>query len=329
MRDCRTKILSSPVPGSRFLVLGSWFAFRRPSSIVYYVLCSLFFTSLNRMLITGGSGYLGAELVRRALAAQTWDITATYHAHPVEWPGMRFVPLDLGDETAVQRLVAAVQPDVVVHTAYVQTGPRLWDVTALGAGRVAEVARAVGARLIHMSSDALFDGERVGAYTENDPPGPVTPYGEAKAEAERLVAQAHPDALLVRTSLIYGGHAPSDHEQLVLDVLQGKNDLAFFYDEMRCPVQVTDLADAVLELALLDCSGVLNVAGADVVSRYEFARLIAAAHGRSPDALRSASSATSGMRRPRNCALDSSVAQQLLHTLLRGVRAVLAPAGHN
>ncbi len=204
---------------------------------------------MKRILITGGSGYLGAELVRRALAAQTWDITVTYHAHSIERSGVCCVPLDLSDEAAVQYLVADVQPDMIVHTAYVQRGARLWDVTALGAGYVAAAARVARARLIHMSSDAIFDGERVGAYTEDDPPTPVSLYGKAKAEAERLVAQAHPDALLVRTSLIYGGHEPSIHEQLVLDVLDGKNDIAFFYDEMRCPVHVADLADAVLELA--------------------------------------------------------------------------------
>jgi dTDP-4-dehydrorhamnose reductase len=278
---------------------------------------------MKRILVTGGSGYLGAELVRRALAAEAWDVTATCHAHAVDVPGARLVPLDLGDADAVQKLMADVQPDVVVHTAYVQRGPLLWDVTALGAGRVAEAARQAGARLIHMSSDVVFDGERAGAYTEHDSPSPISPYGEAKVEAERLVMLAHPEALLVRTSLIYGGHEPGIHERLVLDTLDGLHDIAFFSDEMRCPVQVTDLADAVLELAAMKHMGVLNVAGADVVSRYEFAQLIAAAHGRSADALRSARSATSGERRPRNCALDSSVAQQLLRTSLRGARAVL------
>jgi len=189
---------------------------------------------------------------------------------------------------------------------------------------VARVAHAAGARLIHMSSDALFDGARAGSYTESDDPSPITPYGEAKAAAERLVAEAHPAALIVRTSLIYGGAQPGPHEQLTLDALYGQADVAFFTDELRCPIAVGDLAAALLEVAPTDRSGRLHIAGADVVSRYEFAQLVAAAHGQDPARLRAAASATSSVRRPRNCALDSSLAQQQLQTRLRGVREVLS-----
>ena len=117
---------------------------------------------------------------------------------------------------------------------------------------------------------------------------------------------------------------PGPHEQLVLDALAGRADVAFFTDELRCPIAVGDLAAALLELAPTDRAGRLHIAGADVVSRYEFAQLVAAAHGQDPARLRAAASATSNVRRPRNCALDSSLARQLLQTRLRGVREVLS-----
>jgi dTDP-4-dehydrorhamnose reductase len=157
-----------------------------------------------------------------------------------------------------------------------------------------------------------------------DEPSPITPYGEAKAAAERLVAESYPAALVVRTSLLYGGDQPGQHEQLVLDTLAGNADIAFFTDELRCPIAVGDLAAALLELARTDRAGRLNIAGADIVSRYEFAQRVAAAHGQDPAQLRAATSATSDIRRPRNCALDSSRAQQFLRTKLRGVREVLS-----
>ena len=277
---------------------------------------------MSRVLITGGTGYLGTELIQRARAGG-WDVGATSFSSLPDDEGIVWQRLDIRDEPAVARAFDAWRPDVVIHTAYRLRGPDLWSTSAEGAGVIARVARAAGARLIHMSSDALFDGECTGRYSETDDPSPITLYGEAKAAAERLVADAHPAALIVRTSLIYGGAQPGPHEQLTLDALYGQADVAFFTDELRCPIAVGDLAAALLEVAPTDRSGRLHIAGADVVSRYEFAQLVAAAHGQDPALLRAAASATSDLRRPRNCALDSSLAQQLLRTRLRGVREVL------
>lgn len=274
------------------------------------------------MLITGGSGFLGSMLVELA-RAQGWNVVATYHAHEPQMRGVRWEALDLRDGAATRALIERCAPDAVIHTAYRQEGPDMAAITADGAGAVAQGAYAAKARLIHMSSDVVFDGERSGRYTETDAPLPVTAYGAAKAAAERLVADAHPAALIVRTSLIYGGlERPGRHERFVLDVIDGRAEAIFFADELRCPIEVGDLAAALLELAGLDRSGILHVAGPDVVSRYEFACLVARAFGRDPARVRGGSS-PAAPRRPRNCALDSCVAQSILTTRVRGVREVL------
>jgi dTDP-4-dehydrorhamnose reductase len=278
---------------------------------------------MRRILITGGTGYLGAELLQQARVGG-WDVGATSFSSLPDDQDVAWMRLDIRDQPAVSRTFDAWRPAVVIHTAYRQRGPDLWSTSAEGAGVVARVAREAGARLIHMSSDALFDGTRAGSYSESDDPSPITPYGEAKAAAERLVAEAHPAALIVRTSLIYGGAQPGPHEQLALDALTGQADVAFFTDELRCPIAVGDLAAALLELAPADQAGRLHIAGADVVSRYEFAQLVASAHGQDPARLRAATSVTSSVGRPRNCALDSSLARRLLRTRLRGVREVLS-----
>jgi len=284
-------------------------------------MCNAQSQHMSRILITGGTGYLGTELLQQA-GAGGWEVGATSFSHLPDIDGVAWMQLDIRDEPAVSRALDAWRPDVVIHTAYRQRGPDLWSTSAEGAGVVARVARATGARLIHMSSDALFDGTRAGSYSEIDDPSPITAYGEAKAAAERLVAQAHPAALIVRTSLIYGGAHPGTHEQLVLDALAGHSDIAFFTDELRCPIAVGDLAAALLELAPTEQAGRLHIAGRDVVSRYEFAQLVAAAHGHDPAQLRAATSASSSVPRPRNCALDSSLARRLLQSQLRGVREV-------
>jgi dTDP-4-dehydrorhamnose reductase len=305
---------------------------------------------MRRLLITGGSGYLGAELVRQAILQGRWVTTATTFSQRLHQRGVDYRTVDIVDQSAIERLFDDVQPEVVIHTAYRQNEPGLWDVTADGAQHIAQATQRIGARLIHLSSDALFDGEKDGSYTDRDSPNPITAYGIAKANAERLVAAAHPDALIVRTSLIYGGRQQqgsgigdrglgtiqerrsdetngnpgvSVHERLILEAANGLTDIAFFTDEIRCPIQVSDLARALLELTMMDQRGVLHVAGADAVSRYTFACLVAAAYGHSPTVLRAALSGSFGARRPRNCAMNSAPAQQLLQTRLRGVHEVL------
>jgi dTDP-4-dehydrorhamnose reductase len=99
--------------------------------------------------------------------------------------------------------------------------------------------------------------------------------------------------------------------------------MKFFSDELRNPVQVGDLAAALLELAESDAAGVLHVAGADAVDRHEFARLVLAAAGGNPDALESGLAAEHPDPRPLDCRLDSSRARARVEVPLRGVRAVL------
>jgi dTDP-4-dehydrorhamnose reductase len=220
----------------------------------------------------------------------------------------------------VRETIERVGPAAIVHTAYRQDGEGARETTVGGAEAVAAAAHAVGARLVHLSSDVIFDGTKPGPYTEDDPPSPITDYGRAKADAERLVAAAHPEAVLVRTSLIYGGDGESRHEKLAQEAARGDGKLGFFDDELRCPVLVADLAAALLELVDRPERGVLNVAGSEVVTRYEFACLVAAAAGLGADAIRRTSIAEAGLERPRNCALDTGRARGLLRTPLHGAR---------
>jgi|SRR5581483_4452252 len=259
---------------------------------------------MQRLLVTGGCGYLGRELVTRA-PARGWQVRATWFEQPPVG-GADWIRVDVRDPSAVAAAAAGV--DAVVHTAYRQ-GADEWSVNVLGAEAVARASG--GRRLVHLSTDLVFRGDR-GRYREGDAVDPVSSYGRSKAEAERRVAAIEPRATLVRTSLLYGGGVAGPQERLA------REHRRFFVDELRSPVHVGDLADAILELLGLEVSGPLHVAGADDVSRFDFAVLL----GADPAALEAA---TTTPDRAPDVTLDSSLARGLLRTRVRGVREVLGP----
>jgi dTDP-4-dehydrorhamnose reductase len=242
-----------------------------------------------RLLVTGGAGYLGAEICWQAVEAGH-DVTATQLTRPA--PFGRAVTLDLRDPFELPEV------DVVIHTAYVQADPNM---IVRSTRNVAEAARRAGARAIHVSTDLVFDGERA-PYREEDEPRPVSEYGRAKLEAEGFLA----DGLVVRTSLLYGKPGPQE-------ALARRADVVFYEDEVRCPTHMSDLAAALLELANLDITGLLHVAAPDAVSRVELARLLGA---------RDPKGAPTPPGRARNVALDSSRAARLLRARLRGIREI-------
>lgn len=249
-----------------------------------------------RLLVTGAAGLLGRELLRLA----KHDVVPAYHSQTV--PGG--VQLDVRQRDQVRDVIRQVRPDGIIHTAYRQDD---WATTAEGAVNVALAADR--ARLVFVSSDAVF-GSRGTAYSEHEPPCPTTPYGAAKAAAETTIRTLRPDAVIARTSIIVGSDGLSGEEQRVRRLASGEPG-AFFTGNIRCPVHVTDLASALLELLASDLAGVAHVAGPQALSRHGLGRLIAIRDGLDPDELPSTTGAPSDIR------LDCRRTQTLLTTRLR------------
>ncbi|HZX03187.1 SDR family oxidoreductase [Kribbella sp.] len=249
-----------------------------------------------RLLVTGATGILGRELLRVA----SHDVVPAYHSQPV--PGG--VQFDVRRPERVRDVIREVAPDGIIHTAYRQDD---WATTATGAVNVALAAE--GVRLVFVSSDAVF-GSRDLPYTESEPPCPTTPYGAAKAAAETAIRALRPDAVIARTSIIVGSDGASGEERRVRRLAAGEP-ATFYTANVRCPVNVTDLATALLELLVLDFHGITHLAGPEPLSRHDLARLIATRDGLDPDSLPSEPGT------PSNIRLDNTRTQNLLRTRLR------------
>lgn len=277
------------------------------------------------LLIIGGSGYLGRALVRLAAASLSPDqFNYTYHSHdPLGLPQGR--RLDLRRFVDVASLLAGLRPSAVIHTA---GSNRIDDMAAVitrgTAHLVAATAAAAGdeARLIHLSSDAIFDGTAA-PYDETALPAPLHAYGLAKAEAERLVLDSHANSVVVRTSLIYGLEEMDHSTAWTAAALRTGKPVTLFTNQLRNPVWTDTLAAACLELAGSDFRGVLNVAGEEVLSRAAFGLRLLDQWGVAERATLTIADDTSG-RWPLDCTLDLTLARRVLRTPLPGVDAVLA-----
>ena len=249
------------------------------------------------MLITGGSGFLGRHVVHRASSAD-WNVIA---------PSSRL--MDITDRAATNAAITESNADVVVHLAYRKEDRR---VIVDGTRHVAEAATTAQSRLVHVSTDVVFAGRPL-AYVEADVPDPITEYGRHKADAERAVAAAAPDAAIIRTSLLYGTVDPSPFQiDLAQGLRTGSSPMTFFSDEFRCPVHVGDVADAILRVAADNTiAGPLHVVGPERVSRLDYAAALAWHSGLGHVPLPSTTIAESGMTRAANVVLDTALAASL------------------
>jgi dTDP-4-dehydrorhamnose reductase len=273
---------------------------------------------MSHVLITGGSGYLGRHLV--PLAEDVHEVLATYYQNDVTGTGQQ---LDVRDEAAVATLVNRFHPDVILHTAGSDRSPDSDDVIRLGATHIAHAAASVDARLIHLSTDVIFDGRKA-PYDEDAPPKPLHAYGRAKADAESTVRR-YGNHVIVRTSLIYGLTVMDRGTAWIAKSLKDGKPVTLFTDQRRNPVWVETLSRSLLELADSDFVGVLNVAGRQPLSRADFGRRMLDWWG--IDARDLLSFGTSDPEKwPADLELNLSRAEALLSTPLWGVDEVLSRA---
>ncbi len=229
---------------------------------------------IPKILVTGGSGYLGQHLCQ--LAEKHGVLFTTYRTHPKNIITGEAYALDITDADAVLALVKKLSPDAIIHTAaanFEQDESQMMAINRDGSRHIATAAHAIGARLVHVSTDVVHAGTHA-PYPADAPPSPVTPYGKSKAAAETAVRTACPDVAIVRTSLIYGLQQMDRGTAGFVKRLNAGETLTLFQDQIRQPVWIETLSQALLKLALdkTEIGGVLNVVGRQILSREAFGR---------------------------------------------------------
>jgi dTDP-4-dehydrorhamnose reductase len=221
------------------------------------------------VLITGASGQLGRALV--ASAPTTAHVIARSHAQ-----------LDISDADAVDRAFDSAQPDVVINAAAytdvdaAETEPAMaMACNADGVRQVAVACERAGARLVHVSTDFVFDGQKSRPYLPDDSPAPLNRYGISKHEGEKLAVTALGDQVcIVRTSWLYSSGG-SSFVTRVLRMVREHDQLRFVSDQVGAPTWVGSLAPALWRAAHIKLPGVHHWCDSGVASRYDFAVAIA------------------------------------------------------
>ena len=232
---------------------------------------------MEKVLITGASGLLGGKLVN--VLSKLYEVIPTHRTEALHPNSIR---MNISDRDEVFNVLSQLHPDTVIHTAAETNVDKCetnkewaWNVNAAGTRNIAEACSKIGAKLVYISTDYVFDGEK-GLYSEEDEANPINYYGVTKLKGEDFVKQFCEDFIITRTSVLYGWH----HKKLnfatwVIDSLRSRRRISVAEDHYNSPTLADDLAEMIRRLVRSNASGVYHTAGGQRVSRYNLALKIA------------------------------------------------------
>lgn len=277
-----------------------------------------------RILISGGTGFLGGHLIRKANAG--WHTHGTFFRTQPSQPCADWHGIDLSNLALIEELIDRIKPSVVIHAAalanldYCERNPsEAHAINYLASEKFADACTRHSIRFIFISTDMVYDGAR-GNYPESDLAAPTSVYGRSKIAAESAVNQRGGNFVIARIALNYGrpaAHGTSFSEWLDQRLRAGQN-VPLFTDQFRSPILVDNLADLLLELAQNNFIGTINLGGPERMDRYTFGLKYCQICGLNPDLLQPLSMADlpQDAPRPRDVSMNTTRAQRLLKTRL-------------
>ncbi|MBW3015161.1 SDR family oxidoreductase [Candidatus Woesearchaeota archaeon] len=272
-----------------------------------------------RILVTGGSGLLGNAIVKEAIGKH--EVFATYNSHPVSIDGCEFVKVDLIDKQEALRIVQEIKPDVVIHTValtnldFAEENPGVaYDVNVKTTENMCEACKSIGAKVVYISTDYVFDGNR-GNYSEEDNPNPESVYAKTKLQGEEVVINSGVKYLIPRTT-IYGWNIQEKicFPELVIKKLSAGEEMTLFIDQYNTPILTNNLARVLFELIEKKINGILHVAGSERISRFDFGVKIAEVFGLDKGMIKPISIKDFNFKakRPLDCSLNTMRCRSLL-----------------
>lgn len=225
-----------------------------------------------KILVTGGGGQVASEIVPLALAAQH-EVLAPSHQQ-----------LDITQFMQLDKIFREFEPDVVINTAaytkvdHAEKEPDLaYAVNAVGTRYLAVLAAEQDCRLLHISTDYVFDGKQTFPYTEEDEPSPINVYGKTKLEGEYAIQDDCAKYLILRVSSVFGSHG-NNFIKTIAQLARTRKELQVVKDQISCPTPAKAIASVLLQLAEQDevASGIYHYCGKPSISWYELAEKIVA-----------------------------------------------------
>jgi dTDP-4-dehydrorhamnose reductase len=237
------------------------------------------------LAITGASGLLGANMMHSA-AELGLEAIGICHRHVIQIPGLEVTSLDLTDGPATRKFFLDVRPSVIVHCAAATNvdwceshSDSAEAINVRASANLADIASTLNARLVYISTDAVFDGE-TGSYSEEDKPVPLNIYALTKLNGELETLTRNPSALIARVN-IFGWNAQDKYSlaEWALKRLESGGRVPGFTDVFFTPILVNDLVRILFVMLEKELSGIYHVAGSEKLSKFEFASRLASAFG--------------------------------------------------
>lgn len=225
-----------------------------------------------KILLTGGSSLFGQafiDLVKKT----SHELYATYNKSSIDFENAIF--LDITDKEGVKKIVKNLNPDIIIHAAAFTNvdkceveREKAYNVNVKGTENIARIAKKINAKLVYISTDYVFDGEK-GFYNEEDKTSPINYYGLTKLEGEKVVKKICNDFIIARTSVIYGPHKKNFVTWTIWE-LKKKKEIKIIIDQWVSPTLNIDLAEQIIALMEKDEKGIFHTAGGERISRYDF-----------------------------------------------------------